>query len=133
MADPKKRTLRAPTGPILSKFLRSLALDIETTDDDGDPVTKAAALAALVWKYALGFTEVDVKTNTELKHEPDWRAVTLLFDRIEGKVISAPPEEIGHSLVEKVTEMGRARANSLAKAAAEDMEAGTEPNTENGE
>ena len=54
---PVERSLRVPTGAILSKYLRSLALDIETTNEDGDPITKAAALAALVWKHALGFEE----------------------------------------------------------------------------
>jgi hypothetical protein len=115
----KERTLRAPTGAILSKYLRALALDMETVNDDGDPVTKAAALAKFVWQAALGYRSVDPKNGSVIVHEPDWRAIELLYNRIEGRIAIAPPEEVGHSLIEKVTEMGRARANSLAAAATE--------------
>ena len=120
MSKPPPRKIKIPTGPTLTKYLKALAVEAETILPDGDVLTKAAALADLVWKSALGWRETDVKTGEEIVHPTDWRAVELLFNRIEGKTISAPPEDSGHSLVEKVTEMGRARANSLAKAAAED-------------
>lgn len=123
----KERTLRAPTGAILSKYLRALALDIETQDDKGDPVTRAAALAQFVWKAALGYKELDVKTGKETAHEPDWRAIELLYNRIEGKVPVATPEDNSQSLADKVSDLGKARANSLCKAATENAEAGIEP------
>jgi hypothetical protein len=115
----RPRDIKVPTGAVLSKYLRALALDIETMDDDGNPVTKAAALAMLVWKYALGFE--DKVNGTKEVHPPDWRAIEVLYNRIEGKIPLAVVEEMGgHSLTEKVTDLGRARANSLAKAAAAD-------------
>ena len=76
MAKAPERKMRAPTGAILSKYLRSLAVEIETIDDDGDQITKAAALAALVWRYALGFEEADPDNpDKKLRHQPDWRAI----------------------------------------------------------
>jgi type III secretory pathway component EscU len=126
----KERTLRAPTGAILSKYLRSLALDMETVNDEGDPVTKAAALAKFVWQAALGYRTVDVKNGSVIVHEPDWRAIELLYNRIEGKVPVAPPEDNSQSLADKVSDLGKARANSLARAATENAEAGVEPEEE---
>jgi hypothetical protein len=123
VAKEQKRTIKAPTGAILSKYLRALALDIETVDADGDPVTKAAALAALVWKSALGYKELDPKTGQEVVHAPDWRAIETLYNRIEGKIPVAVVEDQGRSLTEKVSDLGKAKVNALAKAAADEEEA----------
>ena len=122
MAKAQKRQMKALTGPILSKYLRSLAVDIETMDDEQNPLTKAAVLAKLVWRAALGWTELDPKTAVETVHEPDWRANTLLFDRMEGRVVAAITEDTGRSLTEKVSALGKAKMNALAKAATEDSE-----------
>jgi hypothetical protein len=123
MAKRPERTLRAPTGAILSKYLRALALDVETMDDSGDPITKAQALAKLVWQYALGFEKEDPDNPGKKTHiPPDWRAIDLLYNRIEGKVNLMPPEETGRSLTEKISDLGKAKLNSLAKAAAPDEE-----------
>jgi hypothetical protein len=116
----QERKLKAPTGAVLSKYLRALALDIETTNAEGDLVTKAQALAALVWKHALGFIERDPKTDVEVVHPPDWRAIDTIFNRVEGKVANAIVEDTGRSLTEKMTDLGRARINALAKASVED-------------
>jgi hypothetical protein len=125
-----KKEIKVPTGAILSKYLRSLALDIETQDDHGDPITKAAALAQLVWKSALGFKELDPKTGKETRFPPDWRAIDILYNRIEGKIPLAVVEDQGRSLTEKVTDLGKARINSMAKAAAEKSEDDAEPGEE---
>jgi hypothetical protein len=118
-----KRQLKTPTGAVLSKYLRALALDVETIDDKGDPITKAAALATLVWKHALGFKRpVD-------EHKPDgpketvppavW-AIDLLYNRIEGKIPLAVVEDQGRSLTEKVSDLGKAKINSMTEATTED-------------
>ena len=114
-AADRDRTIRPPTGAILSKYLRALAVEVETTNAKGDTITKAAALAELVWKYALGFT--DVKTDIPLP--PAVWAIELLYNRIEGKVAAAITEDSGRTLAEKVSDLGKARANSLATAAAD--------------
>jgi len=111
--------MKSPTGAILSKYLRSLALDMETVNDKGDIFTKAATLAALVWKYALGWTEENVKTGKKTKHAPDWRAIELLYNRIEGRIPVAVVEDQGRNLTDKVSDLGKAKINALAKAATE--------------
>lgn len=117
-----ERKLKVPTGAILSKYLRALALDMETSDNNGDPVTKAAALAALVWRHALGFTEEDVKTGERTINRPNWTAIALLYDRIEGKIPVAVIEESGKSLTDKVSDLGKAKINALADAAVPEAE-----------
>ena len=114
-ASDRDRTLRPPTGAILSKYLRALAVEIETTNEKGDPITKAAALAELVWRYALGYT--DVKTDVPLP--PAVWAIEILYNRIEGKIPTAVVEDQGRSLTEKVSDLGKAKANASAKAAAD--------------
>jgi hypothetical protein len=111
-----------PTGAILSKYLRALALEVETMDAEGDPVTKAAALAALVWKHALGFEEFVNPDKPDVKRvvPPAVWAIDLLYNRIEGKIPLAVVEDQGRSLTEKVSDLGKARINSLAKASAPD-------------
>jgi hypothetical protein len=66
-------------------------------------------------------------------HEPDWRAIELLYNRIEGRIPVAIVEENARSLTEKVSDLGKARINSMAKAAAENAEAGVEPDEDEGE
>jgi hypothetical protein len=122
MPSPKERTMRPVTGAILSKYLRNLAVEMHTLDDDGEIVSKAAALATLVWKHALGYKEIDPKTNVEITHDPDWRAIELLYNRVEGKIPVAVVEDQARSLTEKVSDLGKARINSLTKAATEDEE-----------
>ena len=119
---PKKKPvedkrLKVPTGAILSKYLRALALDIESMSDDGDPITKAQKLADLVWKYALGVT--DEKDPTKKAAPAVW-AIELLWNRIEGKIPIALPDEGGRSLTDKVSDLGKAKANALATASTEE-------------
>jgi len=125
MAKKAKKTkteVKTPTGPMLSKFLRMVAQDIEDTDQNLDPITKAEALARLVWKYALGWTEYDPDDPNKvvLVHKPDWRAVALLYDRIEGKVVAAIPDDKNLTLPEKVDELAKANLNAIAMSTQED-------------
>jgi hypothetical protein len=112
--------MKVPTGAVLSKYLRALALDIETTDDAGDPVTKAAALAALVWKHALGFEQPNPDKKGTTKVPPATWAIELLYNRIEGKIPLAVVEDQGRSLTDKVSDLGKARINAAAKASVEE-------------
>lgn len=111
----KNKNLTAPTGTILSKYLRLLALDIETIDDDGDPVTKAEALAALVWRHALGFEEADPDNPAKVtRHRPATWAVDLLYNRIEGKVPLLPPEDSNGPLPDRISELSKATINAMS-------------------
>jgi len=122
---PSERRLKAPTGAVLSKYLRALAVEIETVDDNGDPITKAAALAALVWRHALGFEEATNpdKPDKKVKHKPETWAIELLYNRIEGKIPLAVVEDSGRSLTDKVSDLGVARLNSLTKASVDAINA----------
>jgi hypothetical protein len=123
MSKTPERNIQAPKGAILSKFLRALAVEVETVDDSGDPVIKAAALAKLVWQYALGFEKSDPdKPDKKITIPPDWRAIELLYNRIEGKIPLAVVEDQGRSLADKVSDLGKAKINSMAKAAADEPE-----------
>ena len=123
----QKRDLKVSTGAILTKHLRVLAVEIETVNADGDPVTKAAALASLVWEYALGFEQKEPDSDKTRYVPPAVWAIELLYNRIEGRIPEAVVEESGRSLTEKVSDLGKARANSLAQAAV-DQENAPEPN-----
>ena len=113
------KRLKVPTGAILSKYLRALALDVESIDDTGDPITKAQKLAQMVWDYALGFKDAD---DPKKKNPPAVWAIELLYNRIEGKIPLAVVEDQGRSLTDKVSDLGKAKANSLATAATEEEE-----------
>ena len=121
MAKKTKNEIKALTGPMLSRFLRMVAQDIEDTDQNLDPITKAEALARLVWKYALGWIEYDPDDPSKvvMVHKPDWRAVALLYDRIEGKVIAAVPDDKNLTLPEKISELAKANANAIAESTQE--------------
>jgi hypothetical protein len=116
----EKRKLKAPTGAILSKYLRALALEVETVNADGDPVVKAEALAELVWKYALGFDKKEPDSDKTTYIPPATWAIEILYNRIEGKIPVAVVEDQGRSLTEKVSDLGKAKINAMTKAATED-------------
>jgi hypothetical protein len=124
-----ERNLKVPTGAILSKYLRCLALEVETVDENGDPITKAQALAMLVWKHALGFLDRDDK-GQETQRKPEVWAIELLYNRVEGKIPVAVVEESGRSLTEKVSDLGKARINSLAETAVDPDDAPVEESDE---
>jgi hypothetical protein len=121
MAKKDERSLKVPTGAILSKYLRALALEIETVDADGDPMTKAAKLAELVWRHALG-GEIVAQDGKKTVQPPAVWAIELLYNRIEGKIPLAVVEDQGRSLTEKVSDLGKARINSLTAASVEETE-----------
>ena len=123
MAD--KRNMKTPTGAILSKYLRAMALDIETMSPEGDVITKAAALAQTVWKYALGFEEPadpHKPDGPRTKIPPAVWAIEVLYNRIEGKIPVAVVEDQGRSLTDKVSDLGKAKINAMTRAAAEQEE-----------
>jgi hypothetical protein len=120
-----ERKLKVPTGAILSKYLRALAVEAESMTDGGDIITKAAALAALVWKHALGFEEPvnpDKPDEGKVRNKPATWAIELLYNRIEGKIPVAVVEDQGKSLTEKVSDLGKAKINAAASAAADERE-----------
>lgn len=91
---PSQHGLKTAAGLKLTRFLRQIA-DEKTECHDLDPKTgqgrlmsKAEALARIIWKLALGYDET-VKTEDALvvkHHKPDPKFVDIVYDRLEGKV-----------------------------------------------
>jgi hypothetical protein len=102
----------------LTKHLRELAMEVETIHPDtGALINRAEALADLLWKKALGFTEVDSRTGETTKYKPEAWAIQMIWERLEGK---APPaivdEQGGMTAAEKVSELARLRISAEADA-----------------
>jgi hypothetical protein len=104
----------------LTAELRKLAviINVEHFDDDGSPLTNEQALARLIWKMALGYTETvidDNGTRQKVTHKPVAWAMQYLFERIEGKAQVAQPEnESGMKAADKVRDLAKQRINALA-------------------
>lgn len=103
----------------LTEELRRLAAEAHTVKDDGTPVTRHQALAELIWKYALGWSEK--KRNPvsaimeEVSHPPVAWAMQFMWERLEGKAAPATIEEGGHiKALDKIRDLSRNRLNAMA-------------------
>jgi hypothetical protein len=105
----------------LTSELRKLASQPVDVEPDGTPITREAKLAALIWRQALGWTERvrDVEGNlVEKTYPPVAWAQQYLYERLEGKVAQAVPDEhVGIKAVDRVRDLSRDRLNLLAKIA----------------
>lgn len=110
------------SGKQLTNHLRTLAEEMISVTDAGDPITRAQALADLIWKFALGWTEEyrdDNGTLVKKKHPPVAWAMQYLFERTEGRApVSMPENEGGLKAADKVSDLAKQRVNQRAKAAA---------------
>lgn len=110
-------------GMLLSQFVREIALEktqLEKNIDGEDKmVSKAEALARLIWKRALGYIEIRINddgTKTEIIHLPDRVYVAMIFDRMEGRAPLMNPEKGDkRSIADKVSEQGKKRSNKIAE------------------
>lgn len=104
-------------GQLLSSHLRKIAQEQTELirDQDGDRLgTKAEALARLMWKMALGYTETDVKTGETVIRGPDRGMIALVWDRIEGRApLSADLGSKKRTIADRVSEQSKARLNKL--------------------
>ena len=115
----KAPTAKVPTGAILTRHLKMLAHEIETTNAKGDIVTKAEALAALIWKYALGFEEEDPDNkDLKIRRRPEQWAIYLVYERLEGRTPMAEADDAHKgTAAQKVTDLGVAAINTFSDAA----------------
>lgn len=120
---PTIKNTKQRAGTILSSLLRNIAEE-ETEfhkDIDGNDrmVTKAEALARLVWKKALGYTEKTINTDgqeLETVHYPDRVYASMLFDRLEGRVAAVESgKKEQRSVADRVGEQSKKRINALTK------------------
>ena len=106
----------------LNAALKRLAAEAYTVEDDGTVVTKADALARLIWAKALGWVQTttdDHGNRIRKDYPPEAWAMQYIFERIEGKsapVIQEP--EIGVRASDKVRQLAKDRLNKLANVAA---------------
>lgn len=100
----------------VTTHLRQLAVEAESISDDGSIITKAEALALLLWRYALGFEEVDPDDPAKrIRHRPQQWAVVLLYDRLEGKAVPASEDEDNvMTAADRVSELAKNAANAIA-------------------
>lgn len=108
-------------GMLLSQFIRSIALEKTAcvkVDGEDQMVSNAEALARLVWKKALGYTEQIVKEGglTDIKHAPDRTMIALLWDRMEGRApLVNPDKKDRRTIADRVSEQGKKRSNEIAE------------------
>lgn len=105
---------------VLTGELKKLASEVHTIADDGTQITREEALAAMIWRQALGWKEVtrtDEGNRKEVIHPPVAWCQQFLFERMEGKAPIATVDETGGiKAADKVRELAKARINSLAVA-----------------
>ncbi len=111
------KSSQTKAGKLLSKFVRQISEE-ETEcllGEDGNDrmVTKAEALARIMWDAALG---KDIKETDEqgaavtIRRRPDKGMMALLYDRMEGKSpIAITDSDDAITIAEKVTEQGKNR------------------------
>jgi len=118
-------------GKLLSKFIREIASEthddpvIKAKGEEAVMLTKAEAIARHIFKLALGYEEeVDVLDKAGKKigikpvhHQPDKWAISVIWDRMEGRVGAADLKAGSDkaSLVDRVSGLGAKRVNQIAK------------------
>jgi len=104
----------------LTEKLAKLADEAVTIADDGTPITRAEALADLLFKKALGWTETrvdDEGNRKEVRHKPESWAIQLIYERLEGRVAQQQVEEAPRRKAkDRVSDLARKRASRLAEA-----------------
>ena len=110
-------------GQLLSRFVRDIALEktelIKDADGEDQMVTKAEALARMIWQRGLGFTEQKIINGalTDIEHLPDRVYVGMLWDRMEGRApLMNPDKKDRRTIADKVSEQGKKRLNKIANA-----------------
>ena len=109
-------------GRALTNELKKLAGHVVNVLPDGTQVTRAEALAELIWKYALGWVEEtrdEHGNRRKVEHPPVAWAMQYVFERSEGKAPVANAEaSTGMRAADRVRELARDRINSMAAVAA---------------
>lgn len=113
MASHKKKP-KSRAGKLLTRFLEVIAEEetecIQDADGENKMVTKAEALARIIWKRALGYTEHDVKNDIDIVHQPEQSKISTIFDRIEGKApVAGEDTKDKITAAARVTELGKKR------------------------
>ena len=102
----------------LTKHLRQLASEAQDWTEEDGVITKGEALARLLWRKALGYTEqtTDDEGNVkEVYHKPEAWAIQLVYERMEGKTPQAIEEDTTRRKAkDEVRDLAKSRVNDLA-------------------
>ena len=102
----------------LSDLLKKIGSEVHTTTTGGDVYTKDESLIRLLWDTALGYEERsrdDHGKEKVVKHKAQRWAMELIYNRREGGVIGALPDDSGQlTVVDQVRGLATARLNKLA-------------------
>lgn len=128
---PKKKRASAYNSKQLTQHLRELAAEIETIDDEGATITKGEALAKMLWKKALGYTEIGSEGVETFIKPASW-AIQLIYERMEGKApLAVPDGKDRQTAASKVSELAKARINALTEATLAEKDKKMQPVSEN--
>jgi hypothetical protein len=125
MSKPPERKKLTPRGiqikatKLLTDCLREIGGELhDVLDSKNDSVTKVEWLARHCWDRATGYVEKhidDTGRETEIRHQPDRAFISMIWERLEGKV--APVVKDGDKkakVADKIAEQSKKRANRLA-------------------
>ena len=131
MSEAKKISIKKAS-KLVTEYIRKIAAETHPDPlitgkgiDDAHMITNAEALARYMWKAALGYKEEIEIINKEtgqvtgvkkVIYFPDKAYVTLLYDRLEGRVptVEVKAADDKPSVADRVTQEGKNRLNSLA-------------------
>lgn len=117
-------------GKLLSRFIREIASEvhddpvIRAKGEEAVMVTKAEAIARLMWKAALGYSEDEDIYKNGVKvgvrpviRKPDKTFIGMIWDRMEGRAPTMDAKGGGDKakLADKVSNLGAKRVNQIAK------------------
>ena len=119
MGKPQKYNSRQ-----LTENLRQLAAEVHDWDPNEGAKSKGQALAELLWKKALGYTDKttdDEGNEKEVYHKPEAWAIQLVYERMEGRTPQAIQDDEGNKRKAKdqVRDLAKSRLNDMAKTAAD--------------
>jgi hypothetical protein len=116
-AKNKKKNRKIKANRLVSKYISDIAEEeTELINVGGDHMgTKAEALARIIWKNALGFKELDVKTNVEVERPPNLSYMKILLERMEGKIQDVSATRSKKSVADRVAETTKQSLNSMAE------------------
>ena len=113
-----KKNSRAKANRLVSKYLTDMAkLEDACIDSGGEArmCARAEKLAEIIWKYALGFEELDIKTDKEVTHPPSISYMRMLLERMEGKVQDVSATESKKSIADRISETTKKGLNKMAE------------------
>lgn len=108
----------------LTNHLRRLLGEAHDWTEADGAITKGEALARLLIKKALGYTEEKVDEEgklTKVEHRPEAWAIQMIYNRVEGKepqALSQDDEGRRVKAADQVRDLAKSRLNELAAATA---------------